>query len=178
MSFPRLLPLRNSLMCKWNVFVYRSYFCFWKLAFIRKFPTLCPLVHGQGVAWATLVHNLTIVLNKVQPLVSQQQTVLAVAGKYLEAGQQTEHTGTFLSTLLVTHLAAARVISPLASFPVFPGFKLCLTYFSCCAAGKQVVIVCWYWKLLEVGSGELDGDSELRCVACYTLPLLCLSSDV
>lgn len=162
MSLARLLPWRNSLMCKLNVFVYSSYL-------YTKFPALCPLVRGQGVTWAILVHNLTIVFNKLQPLVSQQQTVLAVAGKYLEAGQPTENTGTslaLLSTLLVTHLAATRVISPLASFPVFPGFRLCETYFSCCAAGKQVVVVCRYSKLLEMGSGKLDGDSGLRCLCC------------
>lgn len=80
----------------------------------------------------------------MQPLVSQQQAILAVAGKYLEAGQQAEHSGTFLrlSTLLVAHLAATRVISPPVSFPVFPGFRFCETYFNRSSAGKQVVIVC------------------------------------
>lgn len=75
------------------------------------------------------MHNFKTVFSKLQPLVSQQQTIQAVAGKHLETSQLTEHIGTFLrlSTQLVFHSLAARRVSPPVSFLFLPAFWLCET---------------------------------------------------
>ena len=50
-------------------------------------PSLCTLTWGQRVTSATL-NNLTTGFNKLQPLVLQQWTIIALSRKHLEAGQQ------------------------------------------------------------------------------------------
>ncbi len=96
--------------------------------------------------------------------------MLAVAGKHLETGQLTKHTGTFLrlSTPLVIHSLAA-VISPPASFPLLPAFWLCETYMLYGQTGNDCLLM-----LKVVRNGKWTARRWLNPPACVLPPPSCV----
>lgn len=151
MSSLLLLLWRNSLTCELNMLC-SNYLH-------PKFPSALWL---RG----NLSSSLTWFKNHVQQTaVSQQQTLLTVAGKHLETSQLTKLTGTFLraSTLLVIHsVAATRVISPPATIPLLPAFWFCETFLLCWRTGSYCL-----WMLKVVRNGKWTSSRRPDRWACF-----------
>lgn len=105
-------------MCKWNVFF------IYLFIFLNKRLPAAPLC--LKVTSAKLVHNSAAVLDELLATVSLQQTMLAVVGKHLEAGQLTKQPGHFFECpLFVIHSLVATKNHFTAGFLPFVFFLLC-----------------------------------------------------